>query len=82
MGAGVSQIIYHDGAVDQPSIDVVCIIETPAAAPDRAASIVCLYHSVCCQAAGEKQTVGPLHNTYWQESSAPTGSKSGFFLQT
>lgn len=56
MGVGVSQIIYHDGAIDQPSIDVICIIETPAAAPDRAASIVCLYHSVCCQA-GEFESV-------------------------
>lgn len=61
MGVGVSQIIDHDGAVDQPSVDVICVIKTPAAAPDRTASIVCLYHSVCCQAAGENQDVGPLH---------------------
>lgn len=57
----VSQIIYHDSAIDQPSVDIICVIETPAAAPDRAASVVCLYHSICCQAAEEKQSVGPLH---------------------
>lgn len=57
----VSQIIYHDRAIDQSSIDIVCIIETPAAAPHRTASIVCLHHSVCCQAAEEKQSVGQLH---------------------
>lgn len=82
VGVGISQVIYHDGAVDQPSIDVVCIIQAPAAAPHGAASIVCLHHGVCCQAAGEKQTVGPLHNTDWQDSSATTGSTSGFFLRT
>lgn len=57
----VSQIIYHDRAIDQSSIDIVCIIKTPAAAPHRTASIVCLHHSVCCQAAEEKQSVGQLH---------------------
>lgn len=47
VGVCVPQIIDQDRSISQPSIDVVGVVETPAAAPDGAASIIGLYNSVC-----------------------------------
>lgn len=79
--ACVSQVIDHDGAIDQASIDVVSVIKTPAAAPDRTASVVCLHHGVCCQAAGEKQSIGPSTPPPTEEKTAHSKANTSSFFR-
>lgn len=44
--AGVSGVVDEHRAVDQTSIDVVAVVQTPAAAPDGPTSVVGLHHRV------------------------------------
>lgn len=46
VGVCVPQIIDQDRSISQPSVDVVGVVKTPAAAPDGAASIIGLYDCV------------------------------------
>lgn len=66
MSAGVSGVIDEHGAVAQTSVDVVCVVKAPAAAPHWFSSIVSLNYRVCqetgefdgvIQGCGEQQAV-------------------------
>lgn len=46
MRAGVSGVVDEHGAVAQSCIDVVAVVQTPAAAPHRFTCIVGLNHRV------------------------------------
>lgn len=65
MRAGVSGVINEHRAVDQTGVDIVAVVQAPAAAPHRFPGVISLNHSVGQQTVAQIQSVclykSPIH---------------------